>query len=528
MNLPRLFHTIKYLKLIQIRYQLKYRLYPLLKELNKFQKPLQKKVNGEPLKFKEYIEKPVSFNQNFTFEFLNQKITFEHNQINWEEGRFGKLWSYNLNYMDYLLQPGINKETGLQLIHSFIIGLLNNITGLEPYPTSLRGINWIKFISKFEIKDKVINETLYKQYKLLSRRLEFHLLGNHLLENALSLLFGAFYFSDKYFYAKATKILKDELDEQVLDDGGHYELSPMYHQIILDRLLDCINLLQNNKRFDKQEDLLLLMRKKAELMLKWLNNMTFSNGQVPLLNDAAPEIAPGSQQLNEYASSLQIKPATRNPQLSASGYRRFNGINYEAIIDIGQMGPLYQPGHAHADTFNFVLNVNNQPFIVDTGISTYEDNEIRLAERGTAAHNTVTVLNENSSEVWSSFRVARRGKVKVILDNENNIIARHDGYQRLGVIHQREWEFSKNGISIQDDLFGKRTEGKVHLWLAPGLTPVLHDNKIRINQVILTFENAIQTRIIQTKVPYGYNRFSENYKIEIAFKRYLNTFITVN
>ncbi len=53
--------------------------------------------------------------------------------------------------------------------------------------------------------------------------------------------------------------------------------------------------------------------------------------------------------------------------------------------------PSYQPGHAHADTFNFVLNIHNEPLIVDTGISTYEANETRLKERGTAAHNTVTV-----------------------------------------------------------------------------------------------------------------------------------------
>ena len=40
----------------------------------------------------------------------------------------------------------------------------------------------------------IINQTLYNHYQLLLNNLEYHLLGNHLLENAFSLLFGAYYF----------------------------------------------------------------------------------------------------------------------------------------------------------------------------------------------------------------------------------------------------------------------------------------------------------------------------------------------
>ena len=63
--------------------------------------------------------------------------------------------------------------------------------------------------------------------------IEYHILGNHLLENGFSLFFGAYYFQDEKFYVKAKKILTDELDEQILEDGAHFELSSMYHQIML-------------------------------------------------------------------------------------------------------------------------------------------------------------------------------------------------------------------------------------------------------------------------------------------------------
>ena len=46
--------------------------------------------------------------------------------------------------------------------------------------------------------------------------------------------------------------------------------------------------------------------------------------------------------------------------------------NYELFIDVGNIGPDYQPAHAHSDTFNFELIKGDNPIFVDTGISTYE------------------------------------------------------------------------------------------------------------------------------------------------------------
>mgnify|MGYP000647957824 CR=1 FL=1 len=87
------------------------------------------------------------------------------------------------------------------------------------------------------------------QYVRLTDSLEYHLMGNHLLENAFSLLFRAYYFRNNQLFDTAKKILKTELSEQFLDDGGHFERSPMYHQIMLFRMLDCWNLTENNSAF---------------------------------------------------------------------------------------------------------------------------------------------------------------------------------------------------------------------------------------------------------------------------------------
>jgi len=168
------------------------------------------------------------------FIFLNCSKKFR-GKVDWNYGKYGKLWTYNLNYFDFLNQ-GFNDDY-IALIEEFIDNIEMVDAGMDPYPISLRGINWIKFLSIHNINNSKINDSLYGQYYILHDNIEYHLLGNHLLENAFSLLFGAYYFQDDLLYQTSKKILISELEEQILDDGGHFELSPMYHQIILFRVV---------------------------------------------------------------------------------------------------------------------------------------------------------------------------------------------------------------------------------------------------------------------------------------------------
>lgn len=519
-------NTIIHLRSIQIRYQLWYRIRKKIRNLSGFKYPLNVPKQGKALLFIPWIKKPECFN-NYTFNFLNQSKYILQPFQDTDQRDIDKLWLYNLNYMDFLNQKNMDVKTGSELIENFIENLSRNSIGSEPYPIALRGINWIKFLSQHAIHDAQFTNSLYAQYLILFDNIEYHLLGNHLLEDGFSLLFGAFYFTDSRFYRKARQIIEYELQEQILDDGAHFELSPMYHQIILDRLLDCINLLQNNPGFSNQEELLVLMETTAAKMLSWLNIITFANGQIPPLNDSAPEIAPTTQQLNEYAASLNIKPKAGQQKLTTSGYRKFVTPSYECILDVGQIGPAYQPGHAHADTFSFVLNINNQPVFIDTGVSTYNTGETRLRERSTAAHNTVTVLDKNSSEIWSSFRVGRRAKTKIVSENQNSISAKHDGYKKTGTIHQREWNFTDTQIQISDTLLGRTIASKAHFWLAPKIKPQQTDKCIQVGKTIVEFENADSIKLSPNKIPTGYNVYVDNYKIEVEFQGNLKTTITI-
>ena len=439
-----IFHTVKYLRFKQIAYRLinNVRKRFLNKEYNQ-----QLKSNVEPIQWSNTIEKFTSYFGNLEFCFLNIRHKFE-GKIDWNCDEYGKLWTYNLNYFDFLNQSAIKQSEALILMKDYLERTEELNDGLEPYTISLRCINWIKYLSKKNIQDEAINKSLYNQYIRLLDNLEYHILGNHLLENGFSLLFGAYYFKDDVLYIKAKNIIEEELEEQILKDGAHFELSPMYHQIILDRVLDCIQLIKLNSW--KNDDLLSLFEESSSKMLSWLDKVTFINRDIPMVNDSAFQIAPSSEELLDYGKSLDIN--IKDIKLSDSGYRMFKNQNYELFMDLGGVGASYQPGHVHSDTFNFVLHTNNQPFIVDTGTSTYEKNERRQLERSTSSHNTITIGDYEQTEVWGGFRVAKRAKIVSFFESENEFFSSHDGYKKIGVIHNRRFITNINSIHICDKL----------------------------------------------------------------------------
>lgn len=98
------------------------------------------------MSFKLFISKYTDLDSvTGHFSFLGTESAF----LGWNDESFGKLWSYNLNYMDYLHQETISFEQAVCWIDKFVDEIEGNRNGLEPYPIALRGINWIKFLSKY-------------------------------------------------------------------------------------------------------------------------------------------------------------------------------------------------------------------------------------------------------------------------------------------------------------------------------------------------------------------------------------------
>ncbi len=120
-------------------------------------------------------------------------------------------------------------------------------TGWEPFPLSLRIANWIKWALGGGNLDDAAISSLATQLRWLERKIEWHILGNHLLANAKALIMGGLFFegaeADRWL-KRGSGILAAELGEQILGDGGHFELSPMYHALVLEDLFDLLNSFQ--------------------------------------------------------------------------------------------------------------------------------------------------------------------------------------------------------------------------------------------------------------------------------------------
>lgn len=402
---------------------------------------------------------PASTSSLGEFEFLNTK----GNPKGWNDPRFEKLWLYNLHYFDYLVNDKIKVEVeGEQWKDSLVLRWIKENpkgwgNGWEPYPISLRVVNWIKWLRREEGKgeegEKVevegrgrqwrdkVGESLCSQVRWLEKRLEYHLLANHLLANAKALVFAGKFLGNEKWYKKGMAIYKKELPEQTCADGVNFERSPMYHSIILEDVLDCFELTQEP-----------IFREYASKMLGALEFLCGPDGRISKFNDSAEGIAKSPEYLLAFAKRLGVEP-TRfkldRPAVDLSGFIRQEAGPWTLLAKCGDIGPSYQPGHAHADTFTFELWKGGRKVIGDTGCSTYVPGPVRSSERSTAAHNTVVIDGQNSSEVWAAHRVGRRfdfGK------------------------HRRRFELTAEGLKGVDEIFGHGEHDiQVRFHLPPGV-----------------------------------------------------------
>ena len=120
------------------------------------------------------------------------------------------------------------------------------------------------------------------------------------------MLFAGCFFDDiesREWLGSAAKILEHELTEQILDDGGHFELSPMYHSIILNDVFDIINILNVMMCNSKSET---RCRKLIQPKL-WLETMTLCSVCPAYFNDSVQDIAPNINELKNMLLVLGLR-----------------------------------------------------------------------------------------------------------------------------------------------------------------------------------------------------------------------------
>lgn len=484
----RLLRTVSHLRPRQAVYQILRRLRPCVsvapatgisrRQGLRFAPPLPRCCGGEP----------------WAFSFLNVRKEFDPSRMDWVSPEQDKLWRYNLHYFDFLHEP--ERTNGQALIESWITAVPQGMPDAwEPFPVSLRLVNWIKYFLAMGEVPALWLESLATQARWLRRNIEYHLLANHYFKNAKALVFAGVFFEGAEagrWLELGLGMLGEELREQVLPDGGHFERSPMYHCMILEDCLDLWNLCRGCE-VAGLDGLAADLEALLPRMLDFAKSMTHPDGEIALFNDAALGIEASPARLEEYFFRLGGTTAGVDRErlriFPETGYVRMNPRPGDVlIVDGGPVGPDYQPGHAHCDTLSFELSLGGEQIIVDAGCSQYIDGEIRQYCRGNKGHNSLTVDGRNQSEVWGAHRVARRAKPFFLRADGSDAVltfeSGHDGYHLLPgrPTHMRRIAWAGNRIEVRDRVEGAgRHDLELRLHLHPRCTAAVSvDGRVKV------------------------------------------------
>lgn len=506
-NIGRLWRTVRHLRPVQVYGRLWFRLARPRADLSAAP-PLRRQAGN----WQAPARRPASLVGPDRFRFLNEAGSLaEHG---WDSPAKAKLWRYNQHYFDDL-----NAEAAEERLewHQALIGdwITSNPpgqgSGWEPYPTSLRIVNWVKWVLAGNALPDTAIASLAVQTRWLTRRMEWHLLGNHLFANAKAMVFAGLFFKGSEadaWLCQGLRILKREIAEQILPDGGQFELSTMYHALALEDMFDLVNIAEAYGR----QDLVQAWRQYVPAMLAWLETMSHPDGHIAFFNDAAFGIAPANAELVDYGRRLGFENgASVVPvcHLRDSGYLRMSAGQFVLLADLGPIGPDYLPSHAHADTLSFELSIDGQRVFVNSGTSEYGTSPERQRQRGTAAHNTVVVANKNSSEVWAGFRVGRRAQPQdIIVEQRDGFLhaeASHNGYSnlRFAPIPHRSFNLDRCCLTVTDTVFPPcKAEARYHLHPAIKLNNLTANSAVlllpRGQSLLLSFEGGMP-RLENTK-----------------------------
>jgi uncharacterized heparinase superfamily protein len=479
MSLPRLARTVRWLKPVQIYGRI----------LHHAPRPEPRRAPPPALRrpravWREALLRPSPLRGPARVRHLNHEVEIDAPGA-WNDPAQSRLWLYNLHYFQGFSPLGEDEHDArlATLIERWVAeNPPGHGVGWEPYPTSLRIVNWIKRHLAGGSLSPAVLASLAHQVRWLAGRLEWRLLGNHLLANAKALMFAGLFFEGaeaERWRTRGLGILRAQLAEQILADGGHFERSPMYHALVLEDVLDLLNLARTYAT--PEEDWARLIGR----MLAWQANLTHPDGRIAFFNDAAFGVAGDLDGLEDYALRLGLAPPARPGSgvwMGASGYGRLATDEAVVLLDAAPIGPDHLPGHAHADTLSFEWSLGPDRVVVNGGTSLYSEGADRARERATASHSTVEIDGLDSSELWSGFRAGRRARVQgveVVRDEAGpQASAVHDGYAwRPGrPRHRRDWRLSSGRLDVTDRIDGRADKAEARFHLAPTCRATLHED----------------------------------------------------
>lgn len=416
------------------------------------------------------------------FEHLNLRRTLGVDRPDWLLGKRDedRLWAITLHYHAWAFalarQAAVGNKTAPALLEHLLVDWLARCQlgqagahdlAWNSFAIATRLYWWSQILRTHPGAAQVASlqggliESAFRQANHLASHIEWDLRGNHLIRDVVGLAVAGRLFRGREaqrWLDAATRIAVEQVNEQILPDGWHFERSPMYHievmqdVLLLSLLIEEPAAVQHLKR----------AWSRMAAVLRWLRH---PDGQIPLFNDSAFNGTCEPAEMLSRNNWLGVEVDTSQPTGSYwfkdSGFICWHDTPWSVFFDVGKVGPDYQPGHAHADTLSIECSYRGHRLFVDPGTYSYGQGTVRTYDRSTAAHNTVCIDGRDSSEVWGAFRVGRRAiphRIQMNTDGSKLVaFAAHDGYLHLpgAPQHSRTLEIGSREIRIIDKVEGR-------------------------------------------------------------------------
>lgn len=382
--------------------------------------------------------------------------------------------------------------------------------------------------------------------------------GNHYAAEVVSLLLIGLSIDSQYTRAKkwtsfAKKNIEQEINEQFLVDGVHFEKSVPYHRLVLELfMLAAIALRRRGEELSKESqdrlraaaEYLLMVRQPDGLspvigdnddghILCW-DFLPLRNHQAVLdvvachFHDESLRVCKDTSLAAFWLFGEEANKQWQKMSNASSKHKYFEvggmvvsktNLNY-LCYDVGEVGTRGRGGHGHNDLFSFDLLINGDPIFCDSGCSVYTgDFQLRNRYRSTSSHNCLQVDGKEMAIMRGMWQISDSGRPKKVsarqIDHITTIDGIHAGYHRLkdAVTHRRRFQFdSRNGFCECTDFIDCLKSHIVtrYFHFSPGILPIVQGNQAVIKtpnaRGVLVWNKGAVAEIVEGVYSEGYGK----------------------
>ena len=297
--------------------------------------------------------------------------------------------------------------------------------------------------------------------------------GNHEAITALGrVALARLLFPDQCLAPRELDRLRSSLAGQFLPDGGHVERCPQYHLQVLAAIETVASASPSGVTAN---DLL----PGHDLARSALGDMLFLSVPAPLGDLSrlwtGRDLRAAVDRLNAtaVASSDSWLP---HFGLATRRFETVSGGEVELVADLGVMGSLANPGHAHDDSLTYCIAFGGSPVVIDSGTYRYAPDPESVWFKLAGAHNVVShgldTRTPKGFYRWPASVVTEA--VTPLRVRPRRLAAVRFGRPGSGIlIHRRRWDVVPEGVRVTDRVrCGREGGGVSRVNLAPGVSPV--------------------------------------------------------